>query len=245
MRALMFLAAIPLCAQVSITVTPASATLYAGQTATFQATIGGSKNYGSSSAISPNVGILGVTPQAQLGDKITYTAPAVIAGQQTVTITSTAHADASKTALATITLMPAAQVITTTDPVLAALQAAATSGGSTLYADLAGCIANNSTCKLLAVVYSCFPPNPWKTNTTYMFGDLVSDGIGNVFKLTSIAPGTANSGNVPVWTDTLNTVTQNGGYGWTMVFPVGSTYTCADATVASLSTVVSSVAGAQ
>jgi hypothetical protein len=242
---IIFLAALPLCAQVSITLTPTTATLTAGQSASFQAVISGSGNAGSSSAISPAVGTLVVLAQQGAGDRVTYTAPAVIAGQQTVIITSTAHADATKTAAATITLLPSMPPITATDPVLVALQSAATSSGSTLYADLDGCLLNNSTCKLLAVVYSCFPPNQWQANTAYLFGSLVSDGLGNVFKLIAIAQGTTNSGTVPIWIDAMGAITQNGGYSWTMVFQAGATYMCGDAAITSPSTIVSSIASAQ
>lgn len=242
---ILFLAAIPLCAQVSITLTPSSATLSAGQSASFQAVIAGSGNAGSSSAISPAIGTLVVLAQQGAGDRVTYKAPAVIAGQQTVVITSTAHADATKTATATITLLPSIPPITATDPVLVALQSAPTSSGSTLYANLAGCLLNNSTCKLLAVVYSCFPPNQWQMDTVYVLGTLVSDTLGNAYKLTAIAPGTINSESAPIWVATMGAATQNGGYSWAMVFAAGATYTCADAAITAPSTVVSSVASPQ
>lgn len=242
---LLFVAALPLCAQVSITLTPTTATLHAGQSASFQAVIAGSGNAGSSSAISPAVGTLVVLAQQGAGDRVTYTAPAVITTQQIITVTSTAHADFTKTATVLITLLPSIPPVTATDPVLAALQGAQTSDGSTLYADLANCLTNNSTCRLLAVVYSCLPPGQWQANTVYLFGSLVTDGLGNVYQLTSIAPGTVNSGSVPVWNTATGEVTQNGGYLWTRTLPAGATYTCATVAITAPSTVVSSVASAQ
>lgn len=102
---LLALLALPLSAQVAITLTPSSVMLYAGQKATFQAVVTGSTNAGSSSAMSPSLGVLIVTAQKQLGDQVAYTAPDAIATQQTVTITATAKA-APVTASVTVTLMP-------------------------------------------------------------------------------------------------------------------------------------------
>ena len=88
---------------VSVTVTPATATLYAGQTQQFTSSV--SNNDGSRCGkdrvtwtISPSVGTISSTGL--------YTAPVTISKQQTVTVTATSQANPTKSASATITLMP-------------------------------------------------------------------------------------------------------------------------------------------
>ncbi len=86
---------------VSITVTPPTASLTAGQSATFQATVGGSSNHSVNWSVAPAVGSVanGV-----------YTAPALIALQQTVTVAAASAADPTKVATATITLVPTVSI---------------------------------------------------------------------------------------------------------------------------------------
>lgn len=82
---------------VAITLSPASSTLYGGQSATFTATVSGSSNTAVNWSLNPSVGTItnGV-----------YQAPATVASQQTVTITAASAADATKTATARVSLTP-------------------------------------------------------------------------------------------------------------------------------------------
>jgi hypothetical protein len=89
-------------ANVSLSLSPGSASLQGGQSATFTATVSGTSNTAVTWSLSPQVGTItnGV-----------YQAPAIIASQQTVTVTATSAADTSKTASATVSLTPVAVTI--------------------------------------------------------------------------------------------------------------------------------------
>ncbi len=82
---------------VAITMSPATSTVFGGQTATYTATVSGSSNTAVTWSLNPQVGTItnGV-----------YQAPATIPSQQTVTITATSAADPTKTANATVSLVP-------------------------------------------------------------------------------------------------------------------------------------------
>jgi hypothetical protein len=83
---------------VSVTLSPGSASLNGGQSATFTPIVIGTSNSAVTWSLNPQVGIVvnGV-----------YTAPATIASQQNVTLIATSVADSTQTATATITLTPA------------------------------------------------------------------------------------------------------------------------------------------
>ena len=98
---------------VSVSVSPASASLKASGTQQFTATVAGASNTSVTWSLSPATGTLSTTGL--------YTAPASIASQQTVTITATSAADTTKTAHATVTLNPAISVTVT--PTTATLSA--------------------------------------------------------------------------------------------------------------------------
>ena len=83
--------------QVSLSVSPANVTLYAGQTKQFAATVTNTGNTAVSWSISPS----GV---GTINSSGLYTAPATISNQQTVIVTATSQADPTKSASATITL---------------------------------------------------------------------------------------------------------------------------------------------
>jgi hypothetical protein len=85
---------------VSVTVSPATATLSAGQTQQFSAAVTGSPTTAVTWTLSPAIGSLSSTGL--------YTAPAEVTTQQAVTITATSLADTSKFASATVSLSPAA-----------------------------------------------------------------------------------------------------------------------------------------
>jgi len=86
-----------LAATVGVAVAPPSISLTAGQSATFQASIGGTYNTSVKWSLDPLVGTItnGV-----------YTAPAIINTLQTIVLTAASLADPSKTAHASVTLKP-------------------------------------------------------------------------------------------------------------------------------------------
>ena len=87
---------------ISVTVSPPSATLSAGQTQQFTASVTGSSNTAVTWSISPSAGTISAGGL--------YMAPASIASQQTVTVTATSQADPTKSATATVTLSPTVSV---------------------------------------------------------------------------------------------------------------------------------------
>ncbi|MBZ5607240.1 MAG: DUF2341 domain-containing protein [Acidobacteriia bacterium] len=87
-------------APVAVSVTPPAATLYGGQTQQFTATVSNTSNTAVTWALSPNTGTISAAGQ--------YIAPATITTQLTVTVTAASVADATKSATATITLVPQA-----------------------------------------------------------------------------------------------------------------------------------------
>ena len=90
---------------ISVAVSPTSATLNAGQTQQFSATISNTGNTVANWTISPSG--LGTIDQTGL-----YTAPATISTQQTVTVTATSQADTTQSASAIVTLNPTTQCTT-------------------------------------------------------------------------------------------------------------------------------------
>ena len=85
---------------ITVSVTPTAATLYANQTAQFAATVANSGNQAVAWSISPASGAGSISSGGL------YTAPASITAQQTVTITATSQADNTKNGSATVTLFP-------------------------------------------------------------------------------------------------------------------------------------------
>jgi len=90
-------AAITLLPPVAVSVTPASATLYASQTQAFTATVANTTNTAVTWALSPAVGTIDASGL--------YTAPNSISAAQTVTATATSVADGTKSASAQISLV--------------------------------------------------------------------------------------------------------------------------------------------
>ena len=88
---------------VSVGITPSSATLYGGQTQSFSATVGNASNKGVTWTISPS-------GAGTINGPGLYAAPVSVAAQQTVTVTATSLQDTTKSASATITLMPSVAV---------------------------------------------------------------------------------------------------------------------------------------
>lgn len=90
-----------------MTVSPSTATLYGGQTQQFTALV----TNGSSTAVTWGISPSGTGTISASG---LYTAPASIATQQTITVVATSQADPTRTATATVTLMPPLLPITVT-----------------------------------------------------------------------------------------------------------------------------------
>jgi len=86
---------------VTISMTPSSASLQGGQSATFAATVTGSSNTAVNWSVSPSVGTI---------SNGVYTAPSTIPTGQTVTVAATSAADPTKIATAVVTLVPAISV---------------------------------------------------------------------------------------------------------------------------------------
>ena len=89
----------PLQPPVSVSVSPASATLYGGQTQQFTATVVNTTNTAVTWTISP-------TGTGTIDSSGLYTAPTTISTQQTVTVTATSQASTTASASSTVTLMP-------------------------------------------------------------------------------------------------------------------------------------------
>jgi hypothetical protein len=86
---------------ISITLGPTNASLTASQTQQFTATVIGSSSTGVSWMLTPAVGTIA---------NGLYTAPAMIAAAQNVTVTATSLADSTKSSTATISLTPAVSI---------------------------------------------------------------------------------------------------------------------------------------
>jgi len=94
-------AVVTLLPPISVSVSPATANLYGGQTKQFSATVSNDPtNAGVTWSITPTTGA------GTLSATGLYTAPASITAQQNVTVTATSIADGTKTGTATVTLLP-------------------------------------------------------------------------------------------------------------------------------------------
>ncbi len=129
----------PLQPPVTVSVTPATATLYGGQTQQFTASVTNTSNTAVTWTISP-------TGTGTINSSGQYTAPATISTQQTVTVTATSQASSTASASSTVTLMPkASQTIsfTAASPVTypvspITLSATASSGLAVTFSVLSG-----------------------------------------------------------------------------------------------------------
>src|SRR5437588_4155020 len=97
---------------VTVQVSPTSANLSASQAQQFTATVNGTPNAGVTWSMNSQVGTLSSSGL--------YTAPATIASSQTVIITATSVADNTKSASATVTLVPVAVQVNPTSATLSA-----------------------------------------------------------------------------------------------------------------------------
>jgi hypothetical protein len=94
---------------IGVSVSPPSAALSAGQSQPFSATVTGTSNTAVNWSILP-AGLGGITSAG------VYTAPASIANPQTVAITAASAVDLTKSATATVTLLPPVSVNVTVNP---------------------------------------------------------------------------------------------------------------------------------
>jgi hypothetical protein len=92
----------PATPQATLSLSPAGASLNGGQSATFTPMVNGTSNTAVTWSISPQVGTVAGGA---------YQAPAIIASQQTVTVTATSVADSTASASASVTLQPVAVTI--------------------------------------------------------------------------------------------------------------------------------------
>ena len=110
---------------VGINISPATASVTAGKTQQFTATVTGSSNTTVSWAVNGAAG--GNTTAGTISSAGLYTAPSQAPNPATVTITATSQADATKSASATVTVMAPVQVTVSISPTTGSLI-----GGQTL-----------------------------------------------------------------------------------------------------------------
>jgi len=93
----------PLSPPVAVSVSPSSATLYGGQTQQFTAAVANANP--SETGVAWSISPAGV---GSINSSGLYTAPTTFATEETVTVTATSQADSTKSASATVTLLPPA-----------------------------------------------------------------------------------------------------------------------------------------
>jgi hypothetical protein len=101
-------ASVTITSAVTISVTPAAATMLPSQGQTFTATVGGTSLTGVTWSITPATGTI--------SSGGLYTAPSAIASTSSVTVAATSVADTTKSASAMVTLIPPLQITTTSLP---------------------------------------------------------------------------------------------------------------------------------
>ncbi len=117
--------------QITVTVTPATASLSGGSSQTFAATVA---NDPSNAGVTWSIGTGAGTLSASSTNGVTYNAPSAIAATSTVTLTATSIADTAASGTATITLNPPASTgiavtsLSTTTPTPLTLLQIATTG---------------------------------------------------------------------------------------------------------------------
>ncbi|MGE5647066.1 MAG: beta strand repeat-containing protein [Acidobacteriota bacterium] len=144
---------------VNVSVSPAGATLYASGTQQFTATVTNTGNTAVTWSVSPNTGTITASGL--------YTAPAVIAVQQAVTITATSQADGSRSASATVTLVPNAPPASIT--LIQSVSGRIASASQISVALPSAVTAGN----LLVIAVSSWPNAPAAT--------AITDSLGNIY----------------------------------------------------------------
>jgi hypothetical protein len=161
----------PAPATVTVSVSPTSAALDGGQTATFKATVKGSSNTGVMWSLRPSVGTI---------SNGVYQAPATIASARAVTITATSSADTTKSASATVTLTPVAVQIGPTSISLA--------GGKS--ATFSATVTGSSN---TAVTWSFLPKSGTLLNGVYTAPTVVNSAQQVTITATSVADSTKSA----------------------------------------------------
>ena len=92
-------ATVTLMPNISVSVSPATVSLYGGQTQSFSATVANTSNTAVAWSISPSA-------TGSIDESGNYTAPTTVATQTVVTVTATSQADTTKAATATVYLLP-------------------------------------------------------------------------------------------------------------------------------------------
>jgi hypothetical protein len=186
----------PLQPPVAVSVSPATATLYGGQTQQFTATVINTSNTAVTWTISP-------AGTGTISSSGLYTAPATISTQQTVTVTATSQANTAASASSTVTLMPkttptitwAAPAAITYGTALSATQLDATASvaGTFVYTPAAGTVEaagsqtlsvtftptntaeyNTATATVALTVNKAAPTITWVTPTAITYGTALS-----------------------------------------------------------------------
>src|SRR5205814_2256311 len=114
----------PPCAQATLFRSPVSATVGAGGTQQFTATVQNTSNTAVTWQVSGVSG--GNATVGTISSSGLYTAPAVVPNPATVTVTAVSQADPTKSASAQVTITPAAVVSVTISPVSATVGAGGT-----------------------------------------------------------------------------------------------------------------------
>jgi hypothetical protein len=204
---------------VSISLTPASATLTASQSQQFTAKVGGSSNHSVNWTLSPATGTISAAGL--------YAAPATIVATQTVTVQAVSVADTSKTASVTITLLPPLAITaatlpnggTTGVPYSATLAA---TGGSAPYtwSLLSGALPPGLSLTTSSGLISGTPT----TAGSYTFTVQACDTVGNQASQSYAMAVAAPTG--VTWGPTYYVAGQNGNDGWSgLLASPNSSYT--------------------
>jgi len=163
---------------ISVAITPTSASLSSAQSLQLSATVAGATNSNVTWTMSPQLG--------SLSSSGLYTAPSTISTAQTIVVTATSVADPTKSASATITLVPAKSVALS--PLLASLNPSQTQQFS---ADV-----NNTTNP--AVTWSLMPAIGTISNGLYTAPANITSAQTVTVTATSVADP-ANSGAAVVY----------------------------------------------
>lgn len=178
---------------VSVAITPATATLSAGQTAQFSAAVTGSSNTAVTWSLNPAVGSV----TAGL-----YTAPASITSTQTLTVMATSTADTTKSASATVTLIPPVSVAIT--PVTATLSAGQTAQFSAAVTGSSNTAVtwslNPAIGSVNAGLYTA-PASMTSTQTVMLTATSAADTTKSVVATITLTPS-APSPSISIWPST-------------------------------------------
>jgi RHS repeat-associated protein len=200
----------PLQPPVSVSVSPASATLYANKTQQFTATVTNTSN--TAVTWTASVGTISASGL--------YTAPASITTQQTATIAATSQADNTKKATATVTLMPPVSVTPATATLYGGQTKQFTSNQAVNWTASAGTISATGLYTAPATVAS--QQNVTITATSQASGSQTGTATVTLMPPVSVTPATATlygggtqqfaSNQAVNWTASAGTISATGLY---------------------------------